>query len=124
MCPRRHGGGQAMTESVAELLGRLRFVSGPVESLYLNEIRVREGFIGQLGAIESFTRTASKEVKGEVPIVKIGGALSSESDVTWTLSDPITQVLVLRAALESEGRLYSLDDAAPGRYISFAGTGH
>ncbi len=112
-----------MAESVAELLGRLRFVSGTVETLYLNETRVREGFIGQLGAIESFTRKATKELKGETPVVKIGGGLSSGADVTWTLSDPITQVLVLRAALESQEALCGLDDAAPGHYIRFAGAG-
>jgi hypothetical protein len=50
-----------MTGSVAELLGRLRFVGGPVETLYLNQPRVRESFVGQLGAIESFTRGVAKE---------------------------------------------------------------
>jgi hypothetical protein len=112
-----------MAESVAELLGRLRFVGGPVETLYLNQTRVRESFIGQLGAIESFTRNATKELKGETPVVKIGGGLASGADVTWTLGDPITQVLVLRAALESEEALCGLDDAAPGRYIRFTGAG-
>lgn len=112
-----------MTESVAELLSRLRFVGGPVETLYLNETRVRESFIGQMGAIESFTRTATKQGSVETPVVKINAGGSSETDVTWTLNDPITQVLVLRAALETRDLLCRLDDAVPGRYISFAGTG-
>jgi hypothetical protein len=112
-----------MAESVAQLLSRLRFVGGPVETLYLNETRVREGFIGELGAIESFTRTATKEGSIEVPIAKIGGGLSSEADVTWTLTEPITQALVLHSALESEGVMHGLDTAAPGNYVSFIGTG-
>ncbi len=113
-----------MAESVAELLGRLRFVGGPVETLYLNQTRVRESFIGQLGAIESFTRTATKEGKIEAPVVKIGAGLASEAGVTWTLTDSTAQALVLRASLESQGALLGLDDAGPGRYISFAGAGY
>ena len=60
-----------MAESVAELLGRLRFVGGPVETLYLNQPRVRESFVGQLGAIESFTRGVEKEGSVEAPVIKI-----------------------------------------------------
>jgi hypothetical protein len=112
-----------MAESVAELLGRLRFVGGPVETLYLNQTRVRESFIGQLGAIESFTRTATKEGSVELPVVKVGAGLTSEADVTWSLANPTAQVMVLRAALESQGALHGLDGAAPGRYICFAGVG-
>jgi hypothetical protein len=112
-----------MAESVAALLGRLRIVSGPVESLYLNETRVHENFIGQLGAIESFTRAAAKkgDMRGGMPFINFGGEVSSEADVTWTLSDPIAQALVLRTALKAQGLLSGLDGAAPGRYISFAG---
>jgi hypothetical protein len=112
-----------MAESVAELLNKLRFVGRPVETLYLNEIRVRESFIGQLGAIESFTRTATKEGSVEAPVIKVGAALSSEANITWTLSDPITQVLVLRASLESQGLLYGFEGAEPGRYINIVGHG-
>lgn len=114
-----------MAESVAELLKRLSFVSGPVESLYLNEIRAHENFIGQLGAIESFTREAVKgaDAKGGIPFITLGGQLASNSGVTWNLADPITQVLILRAALEKEGLLHDLDHAEPGRYIRFAGRG-
>jgi hypothetical protein len=115
--------GMAMAESVAELLSRLRFVGGPVETLYLNEVRVRESFIGQLGAIESFTRAATKEGSVEAPVVKIGAGISSEAGVSWNLGDPITQVLVLRAALESQGLLYGITEAKPGLYVSFVGTG-
>lgn len=112
-----------MAESIAKLLSKLRFVGRPVETLYLNQTQVRESFIGQLGAIESFTRAAAKEGSLEAPVIKIGAGMSSQADVTWTLSDPITQVLVLRAALESQGLLYSLHDAQPGRYIIFSGAG-
>jgi hypothetical protein len=110
-----------MAESVGELLARLRFVGGPVETIYLNKRRTKEGLITEVGAIESFTKTAAKEASAETPVVKIGAGISSEAGVTWTLGDPLTQVLVLRAALESKGLLYDINNVAPGRYIRFAG---
>ena len=112
-----------MAESVAELLSRLRFVRRPVETLYLNETRVRESFIGELGAIESFMRAATEHGGVEAPVIKFEVGISSEIGVTWTLSDSITQVLVLRAALEAQGLTYGLHSAKPGRYIWFEGTG-
>jgi hypothetical protein len=94
-----------------------------VETLYLDEIRVRENFIGQLGAIESFTRVATKHGTLETPYVKFSFGGSSERGVIWDLTDPITQALVLRAALESKVSLHGLDDARPGRYIMASGVG-
>lgn len=117
--PRR----SALPESVAELLSRLRFEGRSVETLYLNETRAREHFIGHLGAIESFTRSATREGSAEVPVVKLSGGISSESEVTWTLGDPISQVLILRAALESRNLLHGINDAGRERYIAFSGTG-
>ncbi len=104
-----------MAESVAELLGRLRIVGGPVETLHLHQPRVRESFIGQLGAIESFTRSTAKEGSVEAPVIKIGAGLTAESGVTWTLTDPTAQVLVLHAALDMQGALHALDGAVPGQ---------
>jgi hypothetical protein len=112
-----------MADSVVDILHRLRFSSGPVETLALNETRVRENFIGQLGAIESFTRAATKKGGAETPFVKLTGEVSSEATVNWDLSDPIAQALVLRAALESQGSLHGLDDVAPGHYIISSGVG-
>jgi hypothetical protein len=123
ICRKHYREEVAVAESVAELLSKLRFVGGPVETLYLNETRVRESFIGQLGAIESFTRAMTKEGSVEAPVVKIGAGISSDTGVTWNLSDPITQVLVLRAALASQGLIYGIDRAEPGNYLAVAGTG-
>jgi hypothetical protein len=112
-----------MAESVADLLRRLRFVGGPVEMLYLNKTRVHDNFNSNVGEIESFTRTAAQEIKGQTPVVQVGAGLSREGSVTWTLKDPITQALVLRDTLKSNGSLHGLDSAGPGRYITFAGEG-
>jgi hypothetical protein len=113
-----------MPESVADLLGRLQFVSEPVETIYLNKNRTHDDFVGHLGAIESFTRSASKEGKVELPVLKAGGGIGNETGITWTMSDPTAQVLVLRAALETQGLLFAVDQVEPGRYVEFAGRGH
>lgn len=57
----------------------------------------------------------------EVPVVKLGADLTAESGVTWTLTDPTAQVLVLHAALDMHGVVHALDDAVPGNYVDFAG---
>jgi hypothetical protein len=108
---------------VADLLGKLRFDCTAVETLYLNQTRVRESFIGQLGAIESFTRTATKQGSVEAPVIKFGAGLSAESGVTWTLTEPVAQALVLHTALQQEGALRPLAGAAPGSYVDVTGTG-
>jgi hypothetical protein len=112
-----------MVESVADLLARLRFVSQAVETIYLNKDRTHDDFVGQLGAIESFTRRANKEGKVELPILKAGAGIGTEAEVTYSLTDPMAQALVLRAALESEGVLFDVEKAEPGRYVEFAGRG-
>jgi hypothetical protein len=112
-----------MVESLRKLLSRVEFSSGPMETLFLNEARVQENFISQLGAIESFTRGATTGGSLETPFVKVGADVSSEAGATWVLNDPITQALVLRAALRSESLLHDLDAAEPGRYIVASGVG-
>lgn len=112
-----------MADSVAELFSRLRFRSRPVETLYLNETRVHDNFYGQVGAIESFSRAATKDGALEAPVVKISASVSSEASVTWTLSDPIAQVLVLRSALESQNLVRGENNAKPGDYIAHSGAG-
>jgi hypothetical protein len=93
--------------------------------LYLNKERVHDNFISNLGDIDSFTKMAQKIGKGTVktPFIEFGGEIVGEAQVTWTINEPITQVLVLRAALESAGLVYRLDDIGLGRFISFVGRG-
>ena len=115
-----------MADSVAKMLGRLRFVSGPVEWLYLDKERVHDNFISHLGEIVSFTKTTKKEGGGKVKpaIVEIGLNIGKETQVNWTLNYPITQALVLRTALKSVGSLHGLDGIGSGRFISFVGRAH
>jgi hypothetical protein len=114
-----------MAELLSNLLSRLRFDGGPVETLYLDETRVHEDFIGQLGAIGSFTRvgTVGGSVGLESPVLKIEVQGASEASVTWNLSSPIVQILVLRAVLQSRDSLNGPDGTKPGSYVVFSGTG-
>jgi hypothetical protein len=114
-----------VAESVTELLSKLRFEGAPVETLYLNETRVHEDFIGQVGAIASFARTAAKGGGGGLKVspVEVGVEVSSEAGVTWNLNHPITQVLVLRAVLQSQGSLHPPHEAKPGCYVITSGAG-
>ena len=63
-------------------------------------------FVSQLGAIESFTRTAAREMAGEAGaggFVKVGGSRSGTQQVDYDLKEPLSQALVLHSALGSQG---------------------
>jgi hypothetical protein len=95
-----------VSESVSDVIGRLRFVSSPAPAIYLNEALVSETFIAHLGAVDSFTRTASREVTGGVKsIVSVGGAKGTQDQIEYDLSDPLTQALVLHSALGAEDQV-------------------
>ena len=67
---------------------------------------VTETFIAHLGAVESFTRTADRQVSGGVKsLVEIGGARGTQEQVAYHLTNPLTQALVLHSALASEGQV-------------------
>lgn len=109
--------------SAAEWISGLRSSGGAMETLSLNEARVRENFISQLGAIESYTRAAAKNGRLEIPLIKLGAAVSSEDGATWGFGDPLTQALVLREALDEKHALRGIKDARPGDYIVSSGVG-
>jgi hypothetical protein len=95
-----------MSESVSAVIERLRFVSSPAPAIYLNEALVSETFIAHLGAVESFTRTASREVTGGVKsVVSVGGAKGTQDQIEYDLSDSLTQALVLHTALGAEDQV-------------------
>src|SRR5207244_3019199 len=83
-----------------------RFVSSPAPAIYLNEALVSETFIAHLGAVESFTRTANREVTGGVKsVISVGGARGTQDQIEYGLSDPLTQALVLHSALGAEDQV-------------------
>lgn len=122
---RRSSDGGSMQQPMISVLANLKFDPGPVETLYLDEARVNENFIGQLGAIASYTNLATKEIGGgvEAPVVKIDASGSSQSSVTWNLNHPIIQALVLRKLAVPEVAPRDFHDAKPGRYLVFSEAG-
>jgi len=75
-------------ESVADEVLRLRFTGRNVESMYRNDDRIRELFIGRIGSIAGFSRSATKDVNGSVGfkgIAELAGARGGEqaSNTTW-----------------------------------------
>lgn len=94
-----------------------------METLSLNRARVRENFISQLGAIESYTREATGSGRLETPIINLGAAFSSEAGETWGFSNTVTQALMLRDALDKKQELHSIKGAQPGDYVLSSGVG-
>jgi hypothetical protein len=92
--------------SVSDDIRRLRFVSSPAPAVYLNEPLVRETFIAHLGAIDSFTRAADRELRaGLGSVISVGGSRTTQEQIDYDLTDPITQALVLHSALGAEGKV-------------------
>jgi hypothetical protein len=104
---RRVAGKTTEMKSASEFISGLRSSAGPMETLSLNKARVRENFISQIGAIESYTREATGNRRLEIPLLNLGASFSSEADATWGFSDTLTQALMLRNALHKKQELRS-----------------
>lgn len=94
-----------MSESVAQIVGRLRFMSSSAPAVYLNEALVHETFVSHLGAIDRFARNASQRGQGEVgvPVVKIGASREGSTSVEYDVRDAYAQALILHSAVATEG---------------------
>jgi hypothetical protein len=120
---RRVTGSTTGMKSAAEFISGLRSSAGPMETLSLNKARVRENFISQIGAIESYTREAARNGNLEIPPVNLGASFSSQAGATWGFTDPLTQALILRVALDQKQKLHDIKDAQPGDYVLSSGVG-
>lgn len=110
--------------SVAEEVLRLRFTGRYVESMYRNDDRIRELFIGRIGSIAGFSRSATKDVNGSVGfkgIAELAGTRGGEQAIEYNLADPTAQALVLRENLALAGEFHDADKAAPGQFVSVVG---
>ena len=111
-------------EPVAEEVMRLRFTGRYVESMYRNDDRIRELFVGRIGAIAGFSRAAHREVNGSVGfkgIADLAGARGADQAVEYDLKDPTAQALVLRENLALAGELRDPATAQPGQFVSVVG---
>ena len=111
-------------EPVAEEVLRLRFTGRYVESMYRNDDRIRELFIGRIGSIAGLTRSATRDVNGSVGfkgIAELAGSRGGEQVVEYDLTDPTAQALVLRENLALAQEFHDAATAAPGQFVSVAG---
>jgi hypothetical protein len=92
--------------------------------MYRNDDRIRELFIGRIGSIAGFSRSASKDVNGSLGfkgIAELAGTRGGEQAVEYNLSDPTAQALVLRENLALAGELLDPANASPGQFVSVIG---
>jgi hypothetical protein len=110
-------------DNIAEEILGLRFSSGPIQSLYLNEDRVNENFTIQLGAVATLVRSAGQQGMGTLnfKIVEVGKQKTAGNEIHYDLHDPLARALTLRTALQSEGLIQTPDDAAVGQYVVGSG---
>jgi hypothetical protein len=110
-------------EDVAEEILGLRFSSGPIQSLYLNEDRVNENFTIQLGAVATLVRGAGRQGGGtlNLKVVELNKQKTASNEIQYDLHDPLARALVLRTALRSENALHTPGDAAIGQYVVGSG---
>jgi hypothetical protein len=107
-----------MAESVSVVLKRLRFQGGFRPVVYMNDERLKQAFISELGAIESFVATAAKEGGASIPLpfLSLAGKGSRSDAVTYSLDEPLTKSLILREVLFQERRIHEPSEAMPGDY--------
>ena len=106
-------------------IGKLRFVAQDVETAYLNEQRAHERFTASSGAIASWVSSARRE--GGVRVGLWGAGVDAQrrsgDEVTYDITDPIAQAMLLRASVESRGLLRDLDEARELEYVLVSGDG-
>lgn len=92
--------------SIGDVIAQLKFVSSAAPAVYLDEALLKEAFTINLGAIASFTHDAHRQVAAGVKtVVSLGGSKSSDDQIQYDVSDPLTQALVLRNALIAQHRV-------------------
>lgn len=120
MCMTRRG---PASESVGAIVERLRFVSSSAPAIYLNERLAEEMFRAQLGAIGSFTRSASRGREGQAgpAVVRVGASSDTSEQVDYDLGDPLTKALLLHSAMGGTEALSADLSSPPGTFMEVVG---
>jgi hypothetical protein len=108
---------------VSQQISELHFVAQPAERVYLNEERAHDHFTGLFGAISQWIAKASREGTVKLGALGVGleGALGRGDEVTFDITDPVAQAMVMRRALEDQGRVKAVSDAEVHDYVVVAG---
>jgi hypothetical protein len=102
-------------------LPKLHFRAQHTERVYLNEERAHDRFTSLFGAIATWVSKATKEGSVSLPIIPLGAAVGSENAVTYDITNPVAQALLIRAALEDKRLVRPLDAAEPLEYVVVRG---
>jgi hypothetical protein len=109
--------------SVGKELERLKFVAQHVEPAYLNKESVHDRFTASSGAISAWVTKASKGGGGKVGLsfIEVEGQAEAANEVTYDITDPIAQAMLLRASVEASQMLRPLDEANMLEYVLVSG---
>jgi hypothetical protein len=108
---------------VGKEIESLKFVAEHVEPAYLNKERVHDRFTASFGAISAWVAKASKGGSGKLGGVVIGleGRGDSADEVTYDITDPIAQAMLIRASVEGRQMLKTPDEANILEYVLVSG---
>lgn len=108
---------------LAEELLNLRFVPRPLESVYLNDGRVAERFVGHLGSIGEWTRRAQHEggVGVDLKVINAHGTMGGGNELSYDLHDITVRAILLREALQAANVIHSPEEATAGQYVICSG---
>jgi hypothetical protein len=106
-------------QSVSDTIRWLSFSRQAYPNFYLNVQRIGHRFLSYLGSIREFRESVEKSGEASAAVnvlffqAGIQGGLGGDKEVDWDLTDPLAQVLVLRAYLATMGELHTDARSAP-----------
>jgi hypothetical protein len=108
---------------VSREIKNLQFVAQHTERVYLNEERTHDRFTLFHGAIATWVSKGT--AKGGLSL-KLGGfgpqaEIGSENQVTYDITDPMAQAMLLLTALQDNNTVKGLDDANVLEYVLVSG---
>jgi acyl-CoA synthetase (AMP-forming)/AMP-acid ligase II len=104
-------------------IGKLHFKSQHAERVYLNEERVRDRFTLLFGAISTWVSKAGRGGTGGIalPFIEARATVDAADEVTYDITSPIAQVMLIRTVLAEQGMVRSVDDAKVTGYVQISG---
>jgi hypothetical protein len=106
-------------QSVSDIIDWLSFPRHAYPNFYLNRERIGHRFRSYLGSIREFSESVEKSGEANASVkalfleAGIKGGRGGGAEIAWDLTDPLAQVLVLRAYLATVGELHTDARSAP-----------
>jgi hypothetical protein len=108
---------------VGKKIETLRFVAQHVEPAYLHKDRVRDRFTASFGAISAWVAKASTTGGGKLGGlgIEVEGRGERADEVTYDITNPIAQAMLIRASVEGQQMIRKLEEAEVLEYVVVAG---